>query len=83
MQQKSKTITQLVAIYRRITKYACISVFTDIWPTYACMYSIYLRRAFIGVFALDAHKNAHEVEANQKHIESILITLVFKFIDTA
>ena len=35
---------------------------------------------FIGLFTLDAHQNAHQVEANQKHIESILFTgsLVFK-----
>ena len=48
------------------------SQYTDIWPTYTCMY------LFIGVFTLDAHPNAHQMEANRKHIESILFTLVFE-----
>ena len=58
-----------------MTKYACMGVFTVYRHlAYACMYP------FIGLMrmTLDAHQNAHQVEANQKHIESILFTLFSK-----
>ena len=45
------------------------SQYTDI--TYTCMY------LFIGVYTLNAHQNAHQMEKNQKCIESILFTLFF------
>ena len=54
-----------------MTKYACMGVFT------VYRHLAYVRM-YVSIYRLDAHQNAHQVEANQKHIESILFTLFSK-----
>ena len=86
MQQKSTTFIQTEAsptcsytytqgshtcTHLAMTKYACMGVFT------VYRHLAYIRMyLLIGVFTL--HRNAHQMEANWKHIESILFTLVFE-----
>ena len=57
--------------YDKVRMHGCVhSIQTFGLCTHVCMY------LFIGMFTL--HQNAHQVEANQKHIESILFTLFSK-----